>query len=583
MTTMRWGAVLIALAWGASASAATATSNRSTTAPTTNPMILDAQRLIRAGRVVEIATKVEWPLQQQLKDFARANSDEVIRLVTLRAFGRFFARVSEPDQGTVETLSWLIAQPKLAPALMMTCSPFDPPDRVLEVLRALRADHRTKLDEFADLAAAMCVVWDAPERFGGQEDTKIDPEEVARVFGYFVKAPDRLALDPRRMPGALLVHVVDLELNDDELAWVSARRGGGGVDVPAAFAAVKYWEGADYDRARKEPIDDQAYVLPNILNRGGNGGDIAYFASQIARCAGVPAIVSKATDADGPPVAWVGFLRTGAAPTWDFSSARYRDDLGWPGQIVDPQTGEALREADVAILAGLMTTPQRDRLMSTALCQSLDLVPADQRILLLRRAIELSPANRSAWFALADLAAKEKFDDAAMKPMEEVIAKYLKRSPDFATSLRLRTLKGRGSAEFEHLAKRAAEAVADRPELVATMRLALADRLREDKRLADALATLTDLLRQQIGRSPAMVWSAMTRVDAILRQQEQIEKLAAMYHDALEALPRPDPSRHGRATPYYRVGAKYADVLDELKQPQEAAAVRVKISNIVQE
>jgi hypothetical protein len=219
--------------------------------------------------------------------------------------------------------------------------------------------------------------------------------------------------------------------------------------------------------------------------------------------------------------------------------------------------------------------------MSMALCKSVDLVPADQRVPLLRRAIDLSPANRAAWFALADLAAKEKFDDTAMKPIEEAITKHLRRWPEFATSLRLRMLKGRGSIEFEHFAKRAEAAVADRPDLVVVIELALADRLREDKRMDDALATLTQVLRQEGVRRPAVACAAMTRVDAILRQREETARLAATYQALFEAIPRPYPSRQGRATPYYRLGAKYAQTLDDLQKPQEAEAVRTKVQNVV--
>jgi hypothetical protein len=75
----------------------------------------------------------------------------------------------------------------------------------------------------------------------------------------------------------------------------------------------------------------------------------------------------------------------------------------------------------------------------------------------------------------------------------------------------------------------------------------------------------------------------MSRVEPTLRQKEDVVRLAAVYHDIFESLPRPDPTRHGQATGYYQIGAKYADVLDELHKPQDAQAVRVKIQNVVTE
>jgi hypothetical protein len=584
MISMRWGGAFLTLALAAHALAAT-------TAPTTNPAILEAQKSVRAGRIVEVATRVEWTLGEQAKDFSHANLDELVRLATLRGFGRFFARVNQPDEGTTDTLAWLLAQPKLAPVLMMAATSLDPPERVAEVVRALRADEGKKLDEFADLAAAVCLVWDAPERFpvpanangGNDEDPKIDPDRVCRVFEHFASgaAAGRLVFDPRRLPAEVLVHVVDLDLSDEELAWLSSRR----ADPAALYRGMKYFDSFDYDRARKIGTDPRVYVLPSILKHGGSYGDIAYAASESARAAGVPAVVCRAQGlSDGVAPAWVAYAaNVNGKPAWDFSSARYPQDAGWPGEITDPQTGEVLGEVDVALLAIWASTAPRDRLASVALTKSVDLVPADVRVGLLRRAIDLAPGNRRAWIAIADLAAKEKFDDAAIKPVEETIGKYLRRSPEFATIVRLRTLKGRGSIEFEHFAKRAADAVPERPDLVRAVQLAVVDRLRDDKRFDDALTILTEALRKGGARSPAAACAIMSRADVILRQRDDVVRLASMYHDVFESLPRPEPTRHGRSSGYYRIGSKYADLLDELHKPQDAQAVRVKIQNVVAE
>jgi hypothetical protein len=92
-----------------------------------------------------------------------------------------------------------------------------------------------------------------------------------------------------------------------------------------------------------------------------------------------------------------------------------------------------------------------------------------------------------------------------------------------------------------------------------------------------------EILRKGGARSPAAACAAMARADAILRQRDDVVRLAGMYHDVFGLLPRPDPTRHGRSSGYYRIGAKYADVLDELHKPQDAQAIRVKIQNVVSE
>jgi hypothetical protein len=528
-----------------------------------------------------------------------------VRLATFRQFGRYFGRVRELDDGGRETLQWLAGQPQLAAKLLMLTSAADPPDRVLEVLRALRADHRTDLEEFADLAAAMCVVWDAPEHFAGQqqagaaEDPKIDPATVVAVFEHFQKNAPRLRFDPRKTPADLLVYVVDLTLTPDELKWAGQRYSGGGrADVPGLFAAVPYDESAPYDRqakpaggdpaaaagqGAKPPPDEQLYLLPNLLRRGGSTGDQAYFACQVARATGVPAVVCRGAGESDGRVAWVGFWSNGGGRAgWNFSAAKYREYVGWAGEAIDPQTGSAVEEGEVALTARLLATPPRDRLAARAMIKSADLVTgAADRLALLRRAVELSPGDRWGWFALADLVAERKLDDGGMKPVEALLRKALARDAGFATYLRLRMLDGRGSLEWERGAERAADAVRDRPELAAGVLVALADRQSQEKRWKAAATTLYDALRRFGGASPAVAWSIVRRLDVALHHLEEPRRLAEIYRELFNAMPRPNPVRHGRTTPYYRIGAQYAAVLEELAEAQKAGVVRARIEGVV--
>jgi hypothetical protein len=433
---------------------------------------------------------------------------------------------------------------------------------------------------FPDLAAAVCVVWDAPERFGPDEDAKIDPAEPSRVFEHFIRNADRMALDPRWLPVDLLIYVVDLHLKPPELEW--ATRYGARPNMTGAFFAVPYREGIPYVRGGDE-VNEQAYLLPNILRRGGSVADAAYFAAEIARANGIPAVVCNATGADAGGVAWTGFLQFGGGrPTWDFSSARHRDHAGWPGEMQDPQTHEPRSEAELAASVAILATPSRDRLASAALFKSAELVDAKSRFGVYRRAIELSPGNRWPWYALADYAATQKLDDVSAAPITELINQHLvKRWPEFATWLRLRMLAERGSVQFDDGIRRAASAVADRPNLVAMVRLAQIDRLRDEKRHKEAEVKLLELLQGLSANSPPLVLACMARLDELMRRHEALPRLAAIYRDLLQALPRPSPSKHARTTPYYRLAQKHAALLDELKDPQAASMVRTKLENLV--
>lgn len=584
---------------GTAASAALAAGVRPSSKPTTAPLdprLLRARELAREGRVGQVARGAEPRLRELLDNIAAANPDELILLASLREFGRYFERVrGQLAPGQVDTLAWLPAQPRLFPVLMMNATTGDPPDRVLEVLRLLRADFRLQLDDHAELAAATALVWDAPERFGGaggaaagDEEVKVDPAVVAGVFRHFLTGARQLRFDPRKTPAELLVYVVDVSLGEEELRWATGRYGPR-ADVAATFFDVPYRPGATYDRDR-DFLTEQSYVLPNLLRRGGACADAAYFASQVAKAAGVPSAPCRAAASvgagDGEQPAWVAYLQPragggggggGGGAAWNV--ARYPEHGGWPGEVVDPQTYETLPDAEVAVIAGLAGTTPRDRQASVALHKVIDLVPQEDRPAMLARSAELSPCNRRPWFDLADLASAQKLTEAQVKTMEEMVQKHLARPyPQFAVEVRLRMIKERAPDQYAAEVKRLAAAFPDRPEIAAQVKLAGIDRDIEAARRTAAVEQLIDLLRRH-GQSGPVLLAAVSRLDPLLRKLEDLPKLEAVYRELFNAMPRPSPRRHARTTPYYRIAQRYADLLDETKQPQAAQAVRTKMQN----
>jgi hypothetical protein len=560
---------------------ATRPATRSATAPL-DPRLVRAQDLARQRRLAEIPPLVEPRLREMLARPATVDPEEVILLASLREFARYFARTRAADAGLNDTLAWLPGQPRLFPVLMMTATVGDPPDRVLGVLRALRADFRPQLDEYADLTTAMCVVWDAPERFGPStnpdEEPKIDAARVAAVFRHFVRTSNQARFAPKKTPPELLAYVVDVGLTDDELRWAASRYGSR-VDASAAFLDVAYRPGATYDPG-KEALTDRSYVLPNILRRGGRCADAAYFAAEIAKVAGTPATVVRATGVgDGEAPAWVAYLQPGPKPEWNVG--RYAEHAGLLGELVDPQTYETLPDAEVAVIAGLNSTPPRERLASNALYKLTDMVAEEDRPAALARSVELSPCNRRAWFDLCDFASAGKLTDAQVKTMEEMVQKHLSRPfPHFAAVVRLRMIKAKQGTAYADEVKRIEELFRNQPDVAARVKLAAIDRDIEDSRRTAAADSLVELLRRH-GTSTAVAQAAMTRLDALLRKMDDLPRLEAIYRELFAALPRPSPRRWGRSTPYYRIGQSYAALLDEMKQPQPAQAVRVRIENTV--
>jgi hypothetical protein len=180
------------------------------------------------------------------------------------------------------------------------------------------------------------------------------------------------------------------------------------------------------------------------------------------------------------------------------------------------------------------------------------------------------------------LAAAGKLTDDQLKSFEKLTVSRLNGYPRFALLVRLRALQGRGTVEFADGMERIMSDFAQRPDVIALAMLARADRERADKRDPDAIATLVELLRKQ-GSSPPVAWMAVTRLEGLLRGTDDTPRLLQVYENVFNALPRPPQTLYGRSLPYYRIGGKYAALLEETKQQQQAAAVRSKYQYIVRD
>src|SRR5687767_7586006 len=143
-----------------------------------------------------------------------------------------------------------------------------------------------------------------------------------------------------------------------------------------------------------------AYTLANIPSHGGVCLDQAYFAANVTRAVGIPAAICSGQSGTGRGIhAWVGYLQKSGrgGASWNFSEGRYADALFWSGDVIDPQGGPPLKDAEVCLTAELTTTSIEQRLASAALCKARDLLGEDRVAATFMRAIDLSPGNRLAW------------------------------------------------------------------------------------------------------------------------------------------------------------------------------------------
>jgi hypothetical protein len=551
-----------------------------------DPLITAAVAAVEEGELPSFVSTVEGQVADGRANLAAAGQSRLITLATAREFARYFVRVRQPTDAQRETLKWLIRQPRLGPTLMMAVNESDPPDRLLQLLTALRTSEGDRLDGYADLTAAFCVVWDAPERFGGGDDTVMDEARLQRLFRYYPRAGDALRYGPRRLPWELLVFAVDNSVAEAEIDWARSqypRR----LSVGAAFQDVAYnpFSGLNRDPAKRD--DPMAYNLANLRRHGGNLADGAHFAAHVGKSFGIPTVTFTALEKEGREAQhWVGYFQLGSGRSvWNVQDGRHREHVGSIGVATDPQSLEPIGEGELMVLCELpRLKTAAPRLASVALVKLADGAEPKDAFPLVRRAVDLSPGNRRAWLRLGELAATRQLTDDQMRDLNAVVAKYLKDAhPQLALAVRIKMINGLGVDEQLATLEEAAKLFRGRNDLLAQIRLVQGEYLAERGDSTGALKAYGDAVQLAGGSAPSVLVDALDKIDDLLRGENDLARLVAIYKQVWTRMPRPSPCPHAGSTAYYAVGAAYATLLDELDQAQAASAVRAKLTTLLTE
>lgn len=560
-------------------------------APTTqSDLASSAIQALEAGKLKQFAAAIEAEIKPLLEEMrpadvtrrsAPAGPDfkRLTELTTWREFARYFDRLGKPSAEQLATLRWLAGKPQLLATLMMAVGDSDSPERVLQVLGALQADQKDRLEEYADLTAAMCVVWDSPpaefRRQSGEDKTAA---HVQMLMRHYSSPQQRFRFNLRQLPWQLCVYVAPNVVSREEIAWAVrqyAQRGAiGGAYFDVPYDKDKYYGSGSSQRT------DQAYTLQSLVQRGGVCADQAYFATQVARCVGVPAAACTGQGAGGEAGhAWVGYLDLrGGRYAWNFDEGRYPELQFWRGDVVDPQTGQKITEADLSLLAELASVKPADRLASDALCKLADLLEGAPQVDIFIRAVNLCAGNPRAWYGLARLDSQQKLTAEQSAQFRAALARFAaRRYPDFAFNLMKLAISGRPADQrLAALDEMKALFDASRPDIMAAIALARGDVHRDENRQRQALAAYMEVL-DRYGSAGPIIMDALEHVDQLLRQNQDLRTLAAIYQKAWQKLPAPEASTVVRGTPYYIVGQKYAKLLQELGQQAEARSVRVRL------
>lgn len=251
---------------------------------------------------------------------------------------------------------------------------------VYRVLHELRTERGDRLHGFPELVAALAVVFDRGNPRPLIEQRVPEPVDAVGMFDHLAGRSRSMLNDPARMPGELLIHVVDAPVSTRDLAWGLQRCANDG-QVGLQYHRVTYDSNSliagrgslKLDAARGE------FGLPTVLSAGGVCRHQAFFAGSLGKSIGVPTVYVRA---NGPDMghAWVGYLRQGSRGAyWDMSEGRWDDYEKLRGEIQCPQTAHILSDQQVGMSAGLYRVSLAERLASAAVAGAAERVHQYER------------------------------------------------------------------------------------------------------------------------------------------------------------------------------------------------------------
>jgi hypothetical protein len=270
--------------------------------------------------------------------------------------------------------------PKFTNELAMALNEKDDVEKVAALASKLWKSEGSRLNEYATLGAAICVVHDH-EVFEQANENKVTADDPLKLFAFFANNESRLPLGLKNVPVQLLVLVVDATAKVPELQWAMNKYRGDRM-VGLRFGEIQY-DTEHFRTGAPKKVTQEGLTLQNIAKHGGVCIDQAYFAANVGKANGIPSVIMRAKSAEVGH-AWISYLSwNGQTAFFDSTQGRYPEYRAVVGFVNDPQTGERVPESELELRAALALTPADKRQRAIALedagyALAAKLVPRDE-------------------------------------------------------------------------------------------------------------------------------------------------------------------------------------------------------------
>ncbi|MGH7176939.1 MAG: hypothetical protein ACREJC_06140, partial [Tepidisphaeraceae bacterium] len=472
----------------------------------------------------------------------------------------------------------------------------DNPAHVFAVLDRLRSKSGDKLNDYANLVSAICVVHDEPLT-RQIHDNKVGPIDPVELLGYFVKNEKRMQFGVRKMPTELLIYVVDSTAPPDQLEWALHQYGN-----DAALANRYFQITYDYSalQSGKRAVSDMGLTLQNIALVGGVCADQAYFAAHVGKAMGIPTTYTVGAASQWSH-AWLEYLEArGSQPVWNAEAGRYEEYRHVCGSVVDPQSRKDVPDADVAILAECSRVDSSARYRSAALCDAAEMLgstkpgPAtrplvvgtvsgtrrrvrsanvESQLELLEQSLRQNPAHLPAWKLLAKLSGDDRLSLEQKRKWAQVVTKLCgTKYPDFAIVMLRPMIKSVDSPSEEiRFWEEAFQMFVSRPDIAAAVRMEQAALLRKSGKQKDAVQCYTDILTRYSNSGPCVI-DALYEAGVVLYSINRQADYLVLCEQTWKRITTPtwQGSPFLDQSNWFRIGTMYADALAQAGRGADA-------------
>lgn len=493
--------------------------------------------------------------------------------------------------------------PEIRDTLFTALNPEDDQfEEALKIFRELYKLGPDKLKAHANLAIAICVVWDNPKAIYDyrqhqrrtRSNLPIDPMTIGwkENYEYLISREGELKGVVQNLPWEFLVHMVNNRTPGTERDWAIKNYMKKRVGIGGIYKEIVY----DKEMLRTERRDGGGkgecrltgndYTLEGVKKYGGVCAQQADFSARVAKSIAVPAEYVWGEGNSGGLHAWVMWveIKSITKEKIDFvmlSEGRYFGDQFYIGHLEDPKSGRPITDRDMERrLATIGVAPQNARHADLLMrmypyYKEKKELTSKQQVVFLKKIFEIFPHCEKAWTELAEVAKDGKTIDPpdAVNLANKAFTSFA-GYPDFSwtlfdpilTSQKDKTQRGsvfeKAVLKYESLG---------RPDLACECRIKWAEYIedaKDYKKAAEGLAQTISKFPGE-GRYVPKVLDKLAEVCA--NYKDGTKKLAKFY---TEFLPRIPKTRGDEVTDYaVKVHEQAHAFFKSNNMPKEASQV----------